>query len=188
MARSTPSMEALPPQESWIPCLVRRCSARSPLLELQLLVNDWLRVRGLDDMQVVFLTAPYLPALYMEDLLDAAEHVGLQLLTLPWYIFRSGDSAQWPVSHINSAMAGMGLGLDGVFDFEDSGCGVEAGEGVRRRGRGRETLVGESVLGVVYGEGVDGSCRSFYLGTALLCREWGCEFQSRTGFSQTRAE
>jgi hypothetical protein len=102
-------------------------------------------------MQVVFLTAPYLPALYMEDLLDAAEHVGLQLLTLPWYIFRAGDSAQWPVSHINSAMAGMGLGLDGVFDFEDFERGVEAGKGVRAEGE-EEKAWSENLLSVLFTE------------------------------------
>jgi hypothetical protein len=100
----------------------------SPLLELQFLVNGWLRARGLDEMQVVFLTAPFLPALYMEDLLDAAENAGLQILTLPCYVFRAGDCAQWPVSHVNSAMAGLGLGLDDVFHFESSGRSVEAGK------------------------------------------------------------
>ena len=123
----------------------------SPLLELQLLVNRWLSARGLDEMQVVFLTAPYLPALYMEDLLDAAEHVGLQLLTLPWYIFRSGDCAQWPVSHINSAMAGMGLGLDGVFGFED----LERGVGIGERGKeeeGEEKPWSENLLSVLFTE------------------------------------
>lgn len=108
----------------------------SPLLELKLLVNSWLREGGLDEMQVVFFTAPYLPALYMEDLLDAAEYVGVQLLTLPWYIFRSGGAAQWPVSHVNSGMAGMGLGLDGVFGF--SGLSVERGNGKGEEGEGEE--------------------------------------------------
>ena len=86
-----------------------------PLLRLRLDIDTWLKAHGLDQFQVAFLTVPHLPALYMEDLVDLAWDVGLQILTLPCYIYRSGDSAQWPVSHVNTAMAGMGLGLDGVF-------------------------------------------------------------------------
>jgi len=33
-------------------------------------------------------------------------------MTLPTYIFRSGDSAQWPVTELNTAMAGNGLGFN----------------------------------------------------------------------------
>jgi hypothetical protein len=77
--------------------------------------NVWLRRHGLDEMQAVFITVPLLPALYNEDLVDAAEFLGLQLLTLPWYINRSGDAAQWPVSEINTAMAGVRVGLKDVF-------------------------------------------------------------------------
>jgi hypothetical protein len=88
-------------------------------MRLRLDVDTWLKAHGLDQFQVAFLTVPYIPALYMEDLVDLARNVGLELLTLPWYIYRSGDSAQWPVSHINTAMAGMGLGLDGVFPPRD---------------------------------------------------------------------
>ncbi|KAE9363853.1 hypothetical protein N431DRAFT_432025 [Stipitochalara longipes BDJ] len=88
----------------------------SAMLRLETEGNEWLRERGLDYMQVVFVTVPPLLALYNEDLVDAAEFRGLTLLTLPWYVHRSGDAAQWPVSEINTAMAGLGLGLEGVFD------------------------------------------------------------------------
>jgi hypothetical protein len=69
----------------------------------------------MDEMQVVFVTVPLLPAMYMEDLLDAAALVGLQLLTLPWGIHGSAYSAHLPVTEINTAFAGMGFGLDGIF-------------------------------------------------------------------------
>lgn len=62
-------------------------------------------------VQVAFITVPNLPALYLEDLVDAAEYVNVQLLTLPQITFRGGDEAEWPVSEINTAMAGNGLGL-----------------------------------------------------------------------------
>ena len=83
-------------------------------------VNKWLRVHSLDEMEVVFVTAPLLDALYVEDLLDAVEPHGLVLLTLPSYVHRSGDVAMWPVSEVNTAMAGLGLGLEGVFEREVS--------------------------------------------------------------------
>jgi hypothetical protein len=138
-------MEALPSQEAGLPTSPDVAALVSPLLELQPIVNRWVRERGLDEMQVVFLTAPYLLTLYMEDLLDAAEHVGLQLLTLPWYIFRSGGAAQWPVSHVNSATAGLGLGLglglNGVFGF--SGSSVESGKW--GEGEGEERNLGRKI-------------------------------------------
>jgi hypothetical protein len=46
-------------------------------------------------------------------------------------------------------MAGMGLGLDGVFHFEDSGRGVEVGEGVRRE-EGEEKPWSENLLSVLF--------------------------------------
>lgn len=58
-------------------------------------------------LEMAFVTVPHVPAIYTEDLLDAAEHVNFQLLTLP--IYRSGDQAQWPVSELNSALAGNGI-------------------------------------------------------------------------------
>ena len=64
----------------------------------------------------MFVTVPMLDALYMEDLRDATEMHGLVLLTLPSYVHRSGDLGMWPVSELNTAMAGLGLGLEGVFD------------------------------------------------------------------------
>jgi hypothetical protein len=66
--------------------------------------------------EVAFITVPNLPALYNEDLLDAADYLNFHFLTLPTYIYRSGDQAQWPVSEINTAMAGNGLGIDDLFD------------------------------------------------------------------------
>ncbi|KAI9713731.1 MAG: hypothetical protein M1812_006569 [Candelaria pacifica] len=66
----------------------------------------------LGPLELAFITVPYLPALYNEDLLDAADHAKIQLLTLPGYIHRAGDQAQWPVSELNSAFAGNGFGLD----------------------------------------------------------------------------
>jgi hypothetical protein len=61
---------------------------------------------------MAFITVPNLPALYMEDLVDAAEYAKFQVMTLPWWIHRSGDQAQWPVTELNAAYAGNGLGLD----------------------------------------------------------------------------
>ena len=58
-----------------------------------------------------FITVPNFPAFFLEDLVDAGEYLGVQLLTLPWYIHRSGDQAQWPVSELNTAFAGNGLGI-----------------------------------------------------------------------------
>jgi hypothetical protein len=63
----------------------------------------------------VFVTVPLLPAMYMEDLVDAAAFVGLQVLTLPWGIYGDAYSAHLPVTEINTAFAGMELGLDGIF-------------------------------------------------------------------------
>jgi hypothetical protein len=60
-------------------------------------------------LEMAFVTVPHVPAIYTEDLVDAAEHVNFQLLTLPNY--RSGDQAQWPVSELNSALAGNGIEL-----------------------------------------------------------------------------
>ena len=67
------------------------------------------------DVHYALLTVPYLPALYNEDLIDACEHVGIQALMLPSYVFQSGGAAQWPVSEINTAYAGMGLGICNDF-------------------------------------------------------------------------
>jgi hypothetical protein len=58
----------------------------SVMLRLEIDANAWLKRNGMDWMQVVFVTVPPLPALYNEDLVDAADLHGLQLLTLPWYI------------------------------------------------------------------------------------------------------
>ncbi|KAI9775531.1 MAG: hypothetical protein M1835_005803 [Candelina submexicana] len=69
----------------------------------------------LGPLELAFITVPYLPALYNEDLLDAADHAKVQLLTLPGYIHRSGDQAQWPVSELNTAYAGNGFGLDNQY-------------------------------------------------------------------------
>lgn len=68
-------------------------------------------LKTVGDFKFVFVTVPHLPALYNEDLVDACEYVGLQLLTLPWWVCRSGDSAQWPITHINTAMAGNDIGM-----------------------------------------------------------------------------
>jgi uncharacterized membrane protein len=86
-----------------------------PLLQLKTDTNAWLREREMDEMQVVFVTVPLLPAMYMEDLVDAAALVGLQLLALPWSVHSSPFSAHLPVADINTAFAGMGLGLNGIF-------------------------------------------------------------------------
>jgi hypothetical protein len=87
----------------------------SPMLLLKTDTNVWLRKRGMDEMQVVFVTVPLLPAMYMEDLVDAAAFVGLQALTLPWGIYGNSYRAHFPVTEINTAFAGMELGLDGIF-------------------------------------------------------------------------
>lgn len=50
----------------------------SVLLRLKTDTNAWLRARGEEEMQVAFITVPLLPALYTEDLINAAHFVGLQ--------------------------------------------------------------------------------------------------------------
>lgn len=91
----------------------------STMLQLKIDTNAWLREMGMDEMQVVLATVPLLPAMYMEDLVDAAALVGLQLLTLPWGVHGGAYTAQLPVTEINTAFAGMGLGLDGIFPSHD---------------------------------------------------------------------
>jgi len=58
-------------------------------------------------LEMAHVTVPHLPALYVEDLLDAAEYSNFQLLTMPNY--RAGDQAQWPVNELNSAMGGNNI-------------------------------------------------------------------------------
>jgi hypothetical protein len=50
--------------------------------------DNVLEQNNLGPLKVAFITISYIPALYNQDLVDAAEHVNGQLLTLPWY----GDS------------------------------------------------------------------------------------------------
>ncbi len=83
------------------------------LSKLKVQTNSFLG--PLEPLELAFITVPNLPALYLEDLADAAEHIKVQLLTLPSYIHRSGDQAQWPVSELNTAFAGNGFGLDGLY-------------------------------------------------------------------------
>lgn len=59
-------------------------------------------------LEMAHVTVPHFPAIYVEDLLDAAEHANFQLLTMPNY--RPGDQAQWPINELNSAMAGNNIG------------------------------------------------------------------------------
>lgn len=81
----------------------------------------------LGPVDLAFVTVPYLPALYMEDLVDASEYAGIRLLTLPWYVHRSGDQAQWPVTEINTAYAGNGFGI--CISYKDrTRCSEELGQ------------------------------------------------------------
>jgi hypothetical protein len=52
---------------------------------------------------------PHLPAVYVEDLVDACEQLGIYAIRSS--TFMSGDSGQYPVTEVNTAHAGMGLGL-----------------------------------------------------------------------------
>jgi hypothetical protein len=72
---------------------------------------------SLGPLELAFITVPSLPALYLEELVDATEYINVQLLTLPGYIHRSGDQAQWPVSELNAAFAGNGFGLGGLHSM-----------------------------------------------------------------------
>jgi hypothetical protein len=54
----------------------------------------------------------FLPAVYLEDLADVAQHVHVQLLTLPSCIHRYSGANEWPVPELNSAFAGNGLSVD----------------------------------------------------------------------------
>jgi hypothetical protein len=63
-------------------------------------------------VKFALVTIPFLLAVYLEDLVDAAEHVQVQLLMLPSYIHRYSGANEWPVSELNSAFAGNCLGVD----------------------------------------------------------------------------
>jgi hypothetical protein len=75
--------------------------------ELKIKMGDLLEPEG--PLELAFVTVPNLPAMYLQDLVDAAEYSNFQLLTLPSYIHRSGDQGQWPVTELNTAYAGNGL-------------------------------------------------------------------------------
>lgn len=77
--------------------------------QLRSATNALLLSAGHDEMDLVFVTVPWLPALYMEDLLDACDYARLRLLTLPWYIY--GQRSQIPVTEVSAAYAGNGRGL-----------------------------------------------------------------------------
>ena len=62
------------------------------------------------------IAVPALPAMYNEDLVDAAKYAGFQLTIAFGY---SGDSAQYPVTDVNFAYAGMNLTLKGRNWRED---------------------------------------------------------------------
>lgn len=79
------------------------------LQSLVLETNAYLGSEG--SVKHALVTVPHLPALYNEDLVDACEAVGIRYLVLPGWTFRSGDQAQWPVSELNTALAGNLLGL-----------------------------------------------------------------------------
>ncbi|KAI1322233.1 hypothetical protein F5Y16DRAFT_404635 [Xylariaceae sp. FL0255] len=74
--------------------------------------NDFLGDLG--PVQVAFIVVPYLPALYNEELLDAGHAASIQMTTLPWYIYKSGDAGQWPVTELNAAYVGNGFGINGT--------------------------------------------------------------------------
>jgi len=79
--------------------------------------NAFLQSSGLGELEIAFITAPDLPALYAEDLADAAEYTKMQMLTLPGAIFKSpGGDGAWVVSEVNTACAGNGLGLSYLHD------------------------------------------------------------------------
>ncbi|KIX01825.1 uncharacterized protein Z518_09552 [Rhinocladiella mackenziei CBS 650.93] len=114
----------------------------SVLGQLKFETDAFLRSASQDSLQVAFVTVPNLPALYLQDLIDAAEYVKIQLVTLPGYMFRSGDALQWPVSEINTAMAGNGIG----FPDPSSMVGQSPNKNRNALGINREEIVGiESV-------------------------------------------
>ena len=59
-------------------------------------------------------TVPHIPAIYNEDLVDACNHAGIQYFMLRWSVFRVGDEAEFPVTALNTAYAGNGLGICGA--------------------------------------------------------------------------
>lgn len=69
------------------------------------------------------IAVPYLPAIYNEDLVDAAEYAGFQLIT-PFKL--SGDAEEQPISDINFSFCGMRLGSCRNFtnDTVDAGYNV----------------------------------------------------------------
>lgn len=73
--------------------------------------NHFLHQHDLPRLQYAFMTTPFLPALYTEDLLDALAYLKVEYLKLGFPYFRGWGSEQFPVSHLNSAYAGSGLGL-----------------------------------------------------------------------------
>ncbi|KAE9376330.1 hypothetical protein N431DRAFT_452759 [Stipitochalara longipes BDJ] len=89
----------------------------SIISDLKHQTNSFLYNAGLGELEIAFMTALHLPALYAEDLADAAEYAKVQMLTLPGSIFKSpGSDGAWVVSEINTAFAGNGLGLSHLYD------------------------------------------------------------------------
>jgi len=86
-----------------------------------------------------FITAPYLSALYLEDLADAAENVGVQMLILPGGdISISRAVGPLPVTELNTTLEGMGWALMPYYPHlpphSPSKTGIIARERVEREG------------------------------------------------------
>jgi hypothetical protein len=60
-------------------------------------------------IRYAMLTMPHFPGIYVEDLVDACEHFGIYAIRPSG--FQSGDADDFPVTEVNTAHAGMGLGL-----------------------------------------------------------------------------
>jgi hypothetical protein len=80
------TMASLYPQRLGLPALADVAALAHILKVLKAQTDNVLGQSNLGPLEVAFITIAYIPALYSQDLVDAAEHVNVQLLTLPWYI------------------------------------------------------------------------------------------------------
>jgi hypothetical protein len=84
------------------------------LKSLKTQTDTFLAAYNLGPLELAFITVPNLRALYLQDLIDAGSYAGVQLLTLPTWLYRTGDAGQYPVTEINTAFGGNGFGLDAL--------------------------------------------------------------------------
>ena len=96
----------------------RKRAGKPPSIEVEALVNVLNNLKpSINDMlgddgpfEYATIAVPALPAMYNEDLVDAAKYTGFQLTIAGR---ASGDAAQYPMSDVSFAHSGMNLTLEG---------------------------------------------------------------------------